>query len=304
MPPNILEEFEKRDVYKSRIYQLCDFLIKKREDPKCRHITRPLNIPLKEMGEIFEYINADTQEEKIKKLKESLENLKEGILHLSEDSIDENTASAVIVIKNPEILDNFLENFNANKEIIIKCSVERLREYKAKLIKLTQEIDFDAGEFSLRRVSDEKYFVCLHNKEMPITSGNKHTHNGETGIPLKLSIILLLFGKKIPVASTLHIQNNEETSIRLFDQILKNRREGYRSNDYQPGHDLSIEALKLILAYAMSPILFDNPANEVIKRQAITEAIYAIEEDSKEKLGKPLLIRSDDKTSVHLNITL
>ena len=304
MPPNILDELEKRDVYKSRIYQLCDFLIKKREDPKCRKITAPLSIPLKEMTEIFEYIHTGTEEEKIKKLKEAIENLKEGMIHLSEDSKDENTTSSVITIKNPEILDNFYENFNANKKIIIKCSREGLKVYKAKLIELTQEIDFDAGEFSLSRVSDEKYFICLKNKKMSITSGNKHASNGETGIPLKLYIILLLFGKKIPVASTLDTQNKKETSIRLFDQILKHTRGGYRSNDYQPGYDLPIEALKIILAYAKSPILFDNPANEVITKKSITEAIYAIEEDSKEKLGKPLLIRSDDKTSVHLNVIL
>ncbi len=297
MPINTLDELEKRDVYKSRIYQLCDFLIKKREDPRCRNITRPITIPLKEMAEIFEYIHTGTEEEKIKKLKEAIE-------HLNEDSKDENTTSAVITIKNPGILDNFSENFNANKEIIIKCSREGLKAYKAKLIESTQEIDFNAGDFSLHRVSDEKYFICLRNKKMSVTSGNKHNSNGETGIPLKLYILLLLFGKKIPVASTLHTQNNEETSIRSFDQILKRTGGGYRSNDYRPGYDLPIEALKLILAYAKSPILFDNPANEVIKRQSITEAIKKIEKDSKEKLGKQLLIRSDNKTSVHLNITL
>jgi len=133
MPTN-LNDYEKRDIYKSLIYKLCDFLIEKRNDPKYKNfnVTRPIVFPLKEMSTLFEYIGSSSKDSKINELKNVLG-------QLNEDSIEIDSPTTVISILNNGLKGNFISKYNANKEIKIKCSSEKLEEYKKKLKKLTEE---------------------------------------------------------------------------------------------------------------------------------------------------------------------
>lgn len=123
------KDLNKRDIYKSLIYMLCDFLIKQRDNPRYGNfnLTLPIKIELKKIDELFEYIDAPSNEEKIEKIKIALEQLN------NEDSIVQGFMPTVISIKNPEVLNNFLEEYSSNKVIIIKCSIAGLNAYQARL---------------------------------------------------------------------------------------------------------------------------------------------------------------------------
>ena len=119
------EDYTKRDVYKSLIYNLCNMLIGIREDPECRNLGLPIKLKLKEFETLFEYTGQNTKEAKIVEIGTVLK-------QLNEDMFGENDLTA-ITIQKPAILDDFLNNYNDNKEIIIGCSVKRLKGYQKEL---------------------------------------------------------------------------------------------------------------------------------------------------------------------------
>ncbi len=127
----VLSKAEKKDIYKSHIYQLCNFLRDERKPPKSVSISRPIEINLKRFAELSEYIDEETKELKIEKLKNSL-------IQLSEDFIVEGQPPTIITINNPEILEDFQNSYTEDKKIVIRCSAERLRAYKEKLIELAK----------------------------------------------------------------------------------------------------------------------------------------------------------------------
>lgn len=294
-----LEEYEKLDIYKSLIYQICDFLIRKRQSFNDGLINRPIRFQLRDMEDILEYIRPTREDEEVENFDErkyKLEKLKQELVNLSEDSITEGSPT-IITILNPEILEDFSGNFDTNQEIKIKCSTEGLQAYKEKLKELTANMEIDGIDFSLTVAPDGKRCVVhFGNKQMNITKGKNI-------FPLKLNIAMLLFGKKIKVIEGV---NNEEISIRTFDQLL-NRSEfpteiQIRSSDYSPGHALAIESLRRVLDYAKDSVSFGAREN-VINRRSVIEAISDIEKDSLKILGKSLLKRNDDD-SVQINKTL
>ncbi|MEI6552998.1 MAG: hypothetical protein WCO09_00345 [bacterium] len=122
----LLSESEKKDIYKSHIFQLCNFLIEERRPPKCTTVTGPIKIPLKDFAVLSEYTDASNNELKIEKLKQTLEDL-------NSDYISEDRPITIITIVNEAILANFQESYNNNEKIIVKCSKERLEDYKDKL---------------------------------------------------------------------------------------------------------------------------------------------------------------------------
>lgn len=122
----LLSKSEAKDINKSHIFQLCNFLIEERRPPKSTTLTGPISIPLKNFAELSEYTNTSTNELSIEKLKQTL-------VDLNSDYITEDRPTTIITIENIEILNNFQESYNNNEKITIRCSKERLEAYKDKL---------------------------------------------------------------------------------------------------------------------------------------------------------------------------
>jgi hypothetical protein len=129
-----LDESEKKDIYKSHIYQLCEFLINERKPPKSINLSLPIEIPLQDFSSLSEYINLETKELKTEKLRESLG-------QLNSDTLGDGSKTNIITVLNPKILKNFELSYNKNKKIIIKCSRDRLAAYEKKLKELAGEDD-------------------------------------------------------------------------------------------------------------------------------------------------------------------
>ncbi len=277
-----LEEWETIDVYKDSVYKLCDFLIKRRQSVTGIGITAPLHIPLREMEVLFEYINVDTAEEKIQKIKSAIELLK--------DNSVQDGAPTAIVIKNPDILTDFSSSFQDNRSIIIGCSTEGLEAFQKKLRALTQKMEIDGVGFSLKEMDGNQIRISFGDRGLTITRGNR----GD--FPLKLNIVLLLFGRQITVLAT----NNERIGIRSFTRELFDRI-GERSSDYRHGNFISIKALVLILSYARDHVSFTGHAQDaVITRKAVVTALKALEEDTTRELTRPLIQRNDGNVSLNI----
>ena len=98
----------KHPEYKSLLCQLLRFLTDKKLSEDGKGISRPISFPLKDLDEVLQY--AYPRDKAHEQLLSELQGL--------EEEEDQN-GRPLLRIMNPDILENFLERFNSNKESIM-----------------------------------------------------------------------------------------------------------------------------------------------------------------------------------------
>ena len=114
---------------KRLLFKLCYFLMDKKLTLAGKGIRRPLSIKMKDFKCLFQpgQINSIILASELEDIKEELKNIVK--------TETNNFGSKLLVINNPDVLNNIIESYNQNKEIILTYKRLEIKDYLEKLKK-------------------------------------------------------------------------------------------------------------------------------------------------------------------------
>ena len=245
--------------YKTLLYQLVNFLISKKLSKEGVGVKRPMGIPLKDFSALLSYAESDDgKQAEIKKLKLELQGIA---------GEEDKSGESILKINNPDIFDDFSDNFDSNKKIILVYSRKALEKYKSDLfdgdaiITNKDKLIFDA----------DKQEFKLNNKTITINKSEKN---------IRANLCLLMYGYK-----NLGIDRNQYT----IKEYAERFQDWSSYNDYSPGDDVELDLLKLMLLGIEENI---NNSGELEDRQ-VTDAIRGINERAEKGLQREIFSHSN-----------
>lgn len=160
--------------------EICNFLIGKLREQDT--IGKPLIFGLQEMSGLLDYAISKREDDKIRDLAREL-----SILH--DERFGPVFNKAALTIENIEVLENFVANFKANEELVVRCSSANLEEY----LFLLKEATARAEIAQVRRRIES-----AQNGGVKILSGNRSIRiRGGRGSHMRANIVRLMFGEKL-----------------------------------------------------------------------------------------------------------
>lgn len=162
------------------IYDLCRFLIGKKLTPEGKGLRRPMEIKLQSFNSVLKLDQIQNTTERLKKIND----LKHELEQLSCENIPE-TLIPLIEIKNADIFDDFSNNFEQNKEIILiydRLGIEKYHKF------------LQAGD--QRRTEGENYdkLVLDCSGKFKYRGKEMIVRENESKGSLHLNLCLLMFG--------------------------------------------------------------------------------------------------------------
>ena len=238
-------EYKHMPLDKEPLYKLCNFLSQARLNQI--GIDNPISIPLHDFGTVF----PDAQELS----GEQIERIKTEIKRLAAETL------VKLVIQNPEIIDNFEDNFKRNLPISLSYQRQNIEDYINRLrtgdIRIEEGADFDRLIFNHAKKQFE-----YQGKIMKVRKNEKTKS-------IRLNICLLLYGK--PLTYLTH--DGEETDI--YDDRVH--------DDYEPGDPVHFDTVKNFILVRGELTEIRNASAGQFKQ--ITDAISDLNEDAESKLN-------------------